>query len=84
MVDEDDIISVQEPPLLKHLSTHDIEKIRSEPLKLGHLCHDQKVERHIKLVSEASVVVETFEKKDGLIRQKINSRKFVRFKKQFH
>ena len=51
MVDVDDV-SVQEPPLLKHLSTHDIENIRSEPLKLGHPCHNQKVERHIKLVSE--------------------------------
>ena len=77
MVDVDDI-SVQEPPLLKHLSTHDIENIRSVPLKLGHPCHNQKVERHIKLVSEASGVVTTFERRDGLIRQKIKSRKLMK------
>ena len=58
----------------------------SAPLKVSHPCHNQAVEHHIKLVSEASSVTTGFASRDGLIRQRIKSRHLMkRFdtKKQF-
>ena len=49
-------------------------------------CHNQAVERHIKVVTEASMLVYGFERRDGLIRQKLKSRKLMKCfntKKQF-
>ena len=69
---------VTEPPVTKRMSFEQIEQFRSKPLKLDHPCHNQSVERHVKLVSEASQTVAGFEKRDGLIRMKIKSRKLMR------
>ena len=41
-------------------------------------CHNQSVERHVKMVTEAAAQVEGFERRDGLIRQKIKSRKLLK------
>ena len=43
-----------ELPLLRLFSYQKIEDITRTPLKLHHRCHNQAVERHIKVVSEAS------------------------------
>lgn len=77
---------IQEPPAIKILTDADIEKIRSNPLILDHPCHNQAVERHMKLITESSAQVAGFKRRDGLIRQKIKSRKLMKkfeTKKQF-
>jgi len=70
-----------QPPAVIHLSDGDIEHIRDNPLHLKQPCHNQAVERHVELVTEAasSVVAEAassvvgFGRRKGLIRQKIRS-----------
>ena len=37
---------------------------------LHHLSHSQSVERHVKVVAEASAQVAGFDRRDGVIRQK--------------
>ena len=56
------------PPVLRLIEEDKILEFIEKPLKLGHECHSKIVERHVKLVTEASV-------KDGVIRNKISSRK---------
>ena len=51
---------VHEPPALKHLLNKKIEAFQQHKLNLEHPCHNQAVERHIKLVSEASAAVTGF------------------------
>ena len=40
-------------PAIKHLSDLEIEVIQKNPLKLNYPCHNQHVEKHVKLVTEA-------------------------------
>ena len=68
---------VGEPPVTQHLSTETIKDIMESPLTLGHPCHNQSVERHIKLVTEAFATVASYESRDGLIRQRIKSRRLM-------
>ena len=65
-------------PAIRHSSDSEIEDCRMKPLILHHPCHNQTVERHVKLVTEASAQVTGFERRDGLIRQKIRSRKLLK------
>jgi len=51
-----------------------IAQMLTKPLVLQHRCHNQAVERRIKLVTEAASVVTGCEKQDGMIHQKIQSR----------
>ena len=69
---------MHEPPALKHSLNKEIEVFQQHKLNLEHPCQNQSVERHIKLVSEASVAVAGFKNRDGLIRQKIRSRKLTK------
>ena len=69
---------IKEPPAIKHNCDENLAKIRQTPLKLQHPCHNQAVERHIKVVTEASAAVSTFERKDGVIRQKLKSQKLIK------
>ena len=69
---------MHEPSALKHLLNKEIEAFQQHKLNLEHPCHNQTVERHIKLVSEASTAVAGFKNRDGLIRQKIQSRKLMK------
>ena len=55
-----------------------LEDIRESPLKFAHPCHNQAVERHVKLVTEACSSVVGFESRDGLIRLNICSRKLMK------
>ena len=76
----------KEPPAIRHLANADIKKTREEKLIMYHPCHNQAVERHIKLVTEASSAVAGFSRRHGMIRQKIRSRKLMKqynTKKQF-
>ena len=43
-----------------------------------HPCHNQAVERHVKIVSEAASQITSLKKKDGIIRQKIRLRKLLK------
>ena len=54
--------------------TSSIAKMLTKPLALQHPCHNQALETHVKLVTEAASVVTGYEKRDGMIRQKIQSR----------
>ena len=79
---------MHEPSALKHLLNKEIEAFQQQhKLHQEHPCHNQALERHIKLVSEASTAVAGFKNRDGLIRQKIRSRKLMKtfnIKKQFN
>ena len=71
-------ITTTEPPAIKSLNNAAIQrfKLKLNKLELDHPCHNQAVEpRHVKLVTEASIRVAGFERRDGMIRQKIKSRK---------
>ena len=63
------------PPAVKNLSIEQIQLIKDTPLELKQPCHNQAVERHVKIVTDAASYVAGFEKRDGLIRQRIASRK---------
>ena len=81
-----DLDDVGEPPLTTTLTNEELERIISVPAQFKQPCHSQAVERHIRLVSEASSKACTFERRDGIIRQRIRSRKLVKFcetKRQF-
>ena len=70
-----------ELPAIRNLSNMEIERIPMQKLVLSHPCHNQAVERHIKIVTEVFASVSGFERCDGSIRQKIKSRNIV---KQFN
>ena len=70
--------TICEPPAIRHKSCLELNEIRHKPLTLMHPCHNQAVERHVKVVSEASAAVATFDRRDGLIRQKLKSRKLMK------
>ena len=69
---------IEQPPAIRDLTDEEINEIRRNPLYLKHPCDNQKVERHIKLVSEASLCVTGYERRDGMIRQRIRSRKLMK------
>ena len=62
---------MHEPLALKHLLNKEIEFFQQHKLNLEHPCHNQAVERHIKLVFKASEAATGFKNRDGLNRQKI-------------
>ena len=69
---------IEQPPAIRDMTDDEINEIRRIPLYLKHPCHNQKVERHVKLVSEASLSVTGYERRDGMIRQRIRSRKLMK------
>ena len=69
---------ITEPPDIRHLNEENLNQLKSNALKLMHPCHNQAVERHVKLVSEAASQVTSFKRLDGYIRQKIRSRKLLK------
>ena len=77
---------LQQPPAIaSHIDT-EIEKCLKKLLVLHHLCHNQSVERHIKLVMKTSAQVAGFDEGNGVICKKIKSRKLIKTfdsKKQF-
>ena len=70
--------NVSVPPLQKLLSDEKIEKVRRAPLKFQHLCHNHSFKKYIKLASESSLSVCGFQKRDGIIWQKLRSRKLMK------
>lgn len=79
-----DSIQLTEPPILKHLTVDELQKVISNPddvtaveniLKLP--CHTQAVERAVKTVTETSVTVCSAKRRDGVIRNKLKARKLM-------
>jgi len=70
--------SSQQPPAIAHLTNDSIKDCWMKPLLLYYPCHNQTVEQHVKLVTEASAQVAGFERRDGIIRQKIKSRSLMK------
>ena len=68
----------QQPPAIALLTNDSIKDSRMKPLFLYHSCHNQTVERHEKLVTEAIAQVAGFERRDVIIRQKIKFRSLVK------
>ena len=72
-----------EPPILRYIEEEDLKVCiqgKNVP-KLNFIkfpCHNQGVERAIKMVSEASLAVNGHERRDGYIRAKIKSRKIIK------
>ena len=58
---------ISQPPALVSFDNDSILKMQEAPLCLQHPCHNQAIERHIKLVSEASLAVAGYKNRDGLI-----------------
>ena len=71
------IDAISEPPYTMDMTVEQVETFIQEPLDLNHPCHNQAVERHVKLVTEASAAVSNFSRRDGMIRQKIKSRRLM-------
>ena len=69
---------VEEAPLLRSFSDDQIKNLEVYPLVLRHPCHNQTVERHVKMVNEASSKVATIQRRDGLIRQRMKPRKLMK------
>jgi len=69
----DSIKDISQPPALMDLDDTSIAQMLTKPLVLQHPCHNQAVERHVKLVTEVASVVTGYEKRDGMIGQKIQS-----------
>ena len=63
---------------MKNLADSDIEQCRVTQLELNHPCHNQSAEPHVKMVTEAAAQVEGYKRRNGVIRQKIKSRKLLK------
>ena len=75
-----------EPPLLHHLTNDKLNSVQQKPMFFKQPCHNQVVERHVKLVTKASATEAGFKRRVGLICQMINSRSLIKkfeFKMQF-
>ena len=70
-----------EPPIIKGLSRDELEKIREVPLTLRHLYPNQCVERHIKVITDASSRVLGKERPDRIMRLTLKTRKLKLMKK---
>ena len=68
---------ISEPPYTMNMPVYEIEAFIENPLDLAQPCHNQAVERHVKLVTEASAATSNFSRRDGMTRQKIKSRKLM-------
>ena len=53
-------IMTTEPPAIKSMNNAAIQRFKLDKLELDHPCHNQAVERHVKLVTEASIRVAGF------------------------
>jgi len=73
----DSIKNISQPPTMTDLDDTLISQMLTKPLVLQHPCHNQAVERHVKLITEAALVVTGYEKRDGMIRKKIQSRLLI-------
>ena len=69
--------NTHEPPATTCMSDNALQQLATNKLELNHPCHNQAVEHHIQLVAEAATAVEGFDRRDGMIRQKVKSRRLM-------
>ena len=69
---------ILEPPATKQFSDEEINELQLQPLKPDHPCYNQAVDRHLKLVTEASASTAGHERRDRMIRQRTQSRKLIK------
>ena len=67
------------PPILNHLSDNEVNKFAETPVPEKYQlpavpCHSQAVERHVKLVSQASKKASSTGQVDGIVRSTLASR----------
>ena len=73
-----DITVITEPPLIRNITDNELKDIYDTPLSLPrYMCHNQPVERSVKVVTEASNSVCGEENRDGFIRQRLKSRRLM-------
>ena len=77
-----DAVAYDSPPMLKNLSSEEVDAWATEesPEKYPLLkipCHSQAVERHVKLVSDASLKTSSVKERDGMIRATKHSREKI-------
>ena len=70
----------EEPPVIKPMTDTQVIDMVESQLILKHPCHNQAVERHIKIVSDSSSRVCGEHRRDGLIKQKLKSQKLIKCK----
>ena len=68
---------MHEPSATTCMSNNALQQQATNKLELNYPCHNQAVERHNQLVTEAATAVESFDRRDGMIRQKIKSRRLM-------
>ena len=68
----------QKPSAIAHLTDDSIEECWMKHLLLYYPCHNQTVERHVKLVTEASLQIAGSKRRNGIIRQKIKFRSLIK------
>ena len=59
---------ITKPAAISYLNEKNLTNVKTSPLKLMHACHNQAVERRVKIVSDAASQVTSFEERDGLMR----------------
>ena len=77
----------RELPAIKDKSTFAIKAFAENKFLLMHSCHNQAVERHVKLVTEAANTAKGFSRRDRISRQQIKSShqmKCFELKKQYN
>lgn len=66
---------ITEPPLTVSMSLDELQQsAQAGPMNWGYPCHTQNIERIIRSVSEAAVSVSGAERRDGMVRQQLQSR----------
>ena len=69
--------SLTGPPLIREISIEEPNKFAKNPLTIRIPCHSQRLERCMKMVTEASQQVYGKDFRDGYIRAKIQSRLLI-------
>ena len=71
-------VLLTEPPITMPYSDNKIRGFKSQKLILKYPNNNQAVERHVKVVSESAAKVVGETNRDGLVRQKLKSRRLMK------
>ena len=73
-----DNIDFKQPPAIRHLDNATIEQSKHQSLILKHPCFNQRVERQVNVVTEASASAAGHVNRDDIIHQRIRLRKLMK------
>ena len=68
-----DAAKILEQPTTRFLTNQQLDNVIDDPLQMHYPWHNQAVELHVTLATGASLFVVSFERRDRLLRQKIQS-----------